>query len=72
MPAATLRPAVPRQTTAPPVMYSQQWSPTPSTTASAMLLRTAKRSPAPPRATASHMSQLLWSKHTMKPAQGPT
>ena len=47
MPAATLRPVVPRHTTVPPVMYSQQWSPVPSTTASAILLRTAKRSPAP-------------------------
>src|SRR3954463_4230049 len=32
----------------PPVMYSQQWSPTPSTTAVAPELRTAKRSPAEP------------------------
>ena len=30
-------------------MYSQPWSPTPSTTASAPELRTAKRSPASPR-----------------------
>ena len=30
-------------------MYSQPWSPTPSTTASAPELRTAKRSPAIPR-----------------------
>ena len=46
MPAATLRPVVPKHTNAPPVMYSQQWSPVPSTTACAMLLRTANRSPA--------------------------
>ena len=30
-------------------MYSQPWSPTPSTTAAAPELRTAKRSPASPR-----------------------
>ena len=36
-------------TTMPPVMYSQPWSPTPSTTAIAPELRTAKRSPATPR-----------------------
>ena len=48
MPAATFRPTVPRLTTQPPVMYSQQWSPAPSTTASAIELRTAKRSPARP------------------------
>ncbi len=48
MPAATLRPTVPSDTTVPPVMYSQQWSPAPSTTASASELRTAKRSPARP------------------------
>ena len=33
----------------PPVIYSQPWSPTPSTTAMAPELRTAKRSPATPR-----------------------
>jgi hypothetical protein len=33
----------------PPVMYSQPWSPVPSTTAMAPELRTAKRSPATPR-----------------------
>ena len=38
---------------APPVMYSQPWSPTPSTTALAPELRTAKRSPARPRKNAS-------------------
>ena len=38
----------PRTTTVPPVMYSQPWSPTPSTTATAPLLRTANRSPARP------------------------
>ena len=36
-------------TTTPPVMYSQPWSPAPSTTAMAPELRTAKRSPATPR-----------------------
>ena len=36
--------------TMPPVMYSQPWSPTPSTTAVAPELRTAKRSPARPAA----------------------
>ena len=49
MPAAKLRPVGPSTTTWPPVMYSQPWSPTPSTTASAPELRTAKRSPAQPR-----------------------
>ena len=48
MPAAKLRPTRPSTTTRPPVMYSQPWSPTPSTTASAPLLRTPKRSPARP------------------------
>jgi hypothetical protein len=33
----------------PPVMYSQPWSPVPSTTATAPELRTPKRSPAMPR-----------------------
>ena len=33
MPAAKLRPVGPSTTTRPPVMYSQPWSPTPSTTA---------------------------------------
>ena len=33
MPAAKLRPVRPSTTTRPPVMYSQPWSPTPSTTA---------------------------------------
>ena len=49
MPAAKLRPVAPSTTTRPPVMYSQPWSPTPSTTAFAPELRTAKRSPARPR-----------------------
>ena len=49
MPAAKLRPVGPSTTTRPPVMYSQPWSPTPSTTASTPELRTAKRSPARPR-----------------------
>ena len=46
MPAAKLMPVSPRQTTRPPVMYSQPWSPTPSTTVVAPELRTQKRSPA--------------------------
>ncbi len=33
MPAAKLRPVRPSTTTVPPVMYSQPWSPVPSTTA---------------------------------------
>src|ERR687886_275121 len=36
MPAAKLRPVGPSTTTRPPVMYSQPWSPTPSTTAVAL------------------------------------
>jgi hypothetical protein len=48
MPAAKLRPVLPSTTTTPPVMYSQPWSPVPSTTAIAPELRTAKRSPATP------------------------
>ncbi len=48
MPAAKLRPVSPSTTTTPPVMYSQPWSPQPSTTATAPELRTAKRSPATP------------------------
>src|SRR5690606_41470720 len=49
MPPAKLRPVGPRITAAPPVMYSQPWSPTPSTTAMAPELRTQNRSPATPR-----------------------
>src|ERR1044072_5660166 len=49
MPAPKFRPVGPRITARPPVMYSQPWSPTPSTTAPAPELRTAKRSPARPR-----------------------
>ncbi len=48
MPAAKLRPIGPSTATVPPVMYSQPWSPTPSTTAVAPELRTQKRSPARP------------------------
>ena len=48
MPAAKLTPVLPRITTRPPVMYSQPWSPTPSTTALAPLLRIANRSPTAP------------------------
>ncbi len=48
MPAAKLRPVLPSTTTVPPVMYSQPWSPVPSTTAVAPERRTAKRSPATP------------------------
>src|ERR1022692_4067241 len=39
---------LPSTTTKPLVMYSQPWSPSPSTTAVAPELRTAKRSPAMP------------------------
>ena len=53
MPAAKLRPVLPMTRTRPPVMYSQPWSPTPSTTAVAPELRTANRSPAMPRRNAS-------------------
>ena len=53
MPAAKLRPVRPMTSTRPPVMYSQPWSPTPSTTAVAPELRTANRSPAMPRRNAS-------------------
>ena len=53
MPAAKLRPVGPSTTTVPPVMYSQPWSPTASTTATAPELRTAKRSPATPLMNAS-------------------
>ena len=49
IPAAKLRPVGPMTTTTPPVMYSQQWSPVPSTTAEHPLLRTQNRSPARPR-----------------------
>ena len=49
MPAAKFSPVGPSTTTRPPVMYSQPWSPTPSTTALTPELRTAKRSPARPR-----------------------
>ena len=49
MPAAKLRPIGPSTTIRPPVMYSQPWSPTPSTTASAPELRTQNRSPTLPR-----------------------
>src|SRR5213076_1653053 len=48
MPAAKLRPVAPSTTTRPPVMYSQPWSPTPSTTVSTPVLRTSKPSPARP------------------------
>ena len=48
-PAAKLRPVGPRITARPPVMYSQPWSPTPSTTAVAPELRTQNRSPTTPR-----------------------
>ena len=48
IPAPKLAPTGPRTTTMPPVMYSQPCGPMPSTTASAPLLRTAKRIPARP------------------------
>ena len=41
-PAPKLRPVWPNTTTRPPVIYSQPWSPTPSTTAVAPLFRTAE------------------------------
>ena len=47
MPAPKFAPTGPRTTTTPPVMYSQPCGPMPSTTASAPLLRTAKRMPGP-------------------------
>jgi hypothetical protein len=53
MPAPKFRPVGPSTTTTPPVMYSQPWSPTPSTTADAPLFRTANRSPASPDANSS-------------------
>ena len=49
-PAPKFRPARPRTTTMPEVMYSQQWFPAPSMTATAPEFRTAKRSPAWPAA----------------------
>ena len=49
MPAPKFRPVGPSTTTRPPVMYSQAWSPTPSTTAMAPELRTQNRSPTWPR-----------------------
>ena len=48
MPAAKFLPVGPNTTTRPPVIYSQPWSPTPSTTAAAPELRTQNRSPATP------------------------
>jgi penicillin-binding protein 1A len=48
MPAPKFAPTGPRTTTTPPVMYSQPCGPIPSTTATAPLLRTAKRIPARP------------------------
>jgi hypothetical protein len=49
IPAAKFLPVLPKTMTVPPVMYSQPWSPTPSTTARAPEFLTAKRSPATPR-----------------------
>src|SRR5258707_9960117 len=43
MPAPRLRPTGPSTTTIPPAMYSQQWSPAPSMTATAPEFRTANR-----------------------------
>lgn len=48
-PAPKFLPVAPRMTAVPPVMYSQPWSPQPSTTAEAPELRTQKRSAATPR-----------------------
>ena len=48
MPAAKFLPVLPSITTRPPVIYSQPWSPTPSTTAVQPEFLTQKRSPAIP------------------------
>ena len=48
MPAAKFLLVFPRITAQPPVMYSQPWSPTPSTTTVAPEFLTQKRSPATP------------------------
>ena len=48
MPDPKFKPSGPSTRATPPVMYSQPCWPTPSTTASAPLLRTANRSPARP------------------------
>ena len=48
IPAAKFLPIWPSITTLPPVMYSHPWSPIPSTTAFASLLRTQNLSPAIP------------------------
>mmetsp|Transcript_18873 Transcript_18873/g.47877 ORF Transcript_18873/g.47877 Transcript_18873/m.47877 type:complete len:225 (-) Transcript_18873:4340-5014(-) len=56
MPAPKFLPVPPRMTATPPVMYSQAWSPTPSTTARAPELRTQKRSAAMPRKYASPLT----------------
>ena len=48
MPAAKFLPVLPITRTVPPVIYSQPWSPTPSTTALAPEFLTLKRSPATP------------------------
>ncbi len=48
MPAAKFLPKSPRITAIPPVMYSQPWSPIPSTTADAPEFLTQNRSPAIP------------------------
>ena len=45
MPAAKFGPTSPKISATPPVMYSQPWLPTPSTTTVAPELRTAKRWP---------------------------
>ncbi len=67
MPAAKFLPVSPRMTTRPPVMYSQPWSPTPSTTAAAPLLRTAKRSPACERwAQREREGAERWAKRTLQ------
>ncbi len=56
---AKLRPVGPRTTTRPPVMYSQPWSPTPSTTAVAPELRTQNRSPTGPRRKSSPLGRAV-------------
>lgn len=49
IPAAKLRPVRPKISAQPPVMYSQPWSPTPSTTVTTPEFLTEKRSAAIPR-----------------------
>ena len=48
IPAAKFLPVFPKTITTPPVIYSQPWSPQPSTTVVAPEFLTAKRSPTTP------------------------